>query len=271
MGYGEDMHQLMAARGLATVADHLVPHLRRGARLLDVGCGPGSITLDIAKVVAPGEVVGVDTAAVQIERARSLATEMGVPNVRFEQGDAYALPFPDGSFDLVNANALLQHLSDPVRALREFRRVLRPGGRAAVSDPDWSTWIIEPATPTLDLLRSLRIQVYAHNGGDAGYARHQRRLLIEAGFAHAECSPGVRAFGTPDGTREHARIFLEQLRLFQPTIVETGLADASTLAAVAEALTEWSERPDAVAAFFVFRSIGWVDPPQPDEAAHSAD
>jgi ubiquinone/menaquinone biosynthesis C-methylase UbiE len=192
-----------------------------------------------------------------------LATELRASNVRFEEGDAYALPFPDGSFDVVNANALLQHLGDPIRALREFRRVLRPGGIAAVSgDADWSAWIIEPATPALDLLRELRLQVYAHNGRDACYARHQRRLMLEAGFAHAECYPSVRAFGTPDSVREHTRIFLSELRSVEPTIIAARLADAESVATVADALQAWGERPDATAVIVVFRSIGWVDPPE---------
>jgi SAM-dependent methyltransferase len=271
MGYSAQMHHFMATRSVGSAADHLVPHLRSGIRLLDVGCGPGSITLDFAKVVAPGEVVGVDSAPVQVERARALAAEMGVRNARFEEGDAYALPFPAESFDVVNANALLQHLSDPVRALREFRRVLRPGGLAAVADPDWSTWIVEPVTPTLDLLRTLRLQVYAQNGGDGGYARHQRGMLVDAGFAHAECYPTVRAFGTLDATREHARIFLDQLRSFEPTILAAGLADAPTVAAVAQALHDWGERLDAVAAFVVFRSIGWVGPPRQAAVTRDAD
>jgi ubiquinone/menaquinone biosynthesis C-methylase UbiE len=262
MGYSEEMHQLMAARTAAVASDFLLPHLRPGMRLLDVGCGPGSITLGLAAAVAPGPVVGVDVATVQLERARTLATEQRASNIRFEEGDAYALPFPDDSFDVVNANALLQHLGDPVRALREFRRVLRPGGIAVLSDPDWSTWIIEPATPALDLLRELWLQVFAHNGGDACYARHQRRLMLEAGFAHAECFPSVRRFGTPESVREHTRNSLWNLRSVEPTIIAAELAYAESLASVADALQAWGERPDATAVIVAFRSIGWVDPPE---------
>ena len=68
-------------------------------RLLDVGCGPGSITLGLAEAVAPGEVVGVDLQPAQVEQARALAAERGVANVRFEVASAYALPFPDAAFD----------------------------------------------------------------------------------------------------------------------------------------------------------------------------
>ncbi|MGN6757859.1 MAG: hypothetical protein ACTHMJ_15880 [Thermomicrobiales bacterium] len=72
---------------------------------------------------------------------------------------------------------------------------------------------------------------------------------------------GVREFGTPEGVQEHTRIFAEQLRAFAPTIVQAGFADAATVEAVAEELRAWGERPDATAAFMVFRSLGWVAPP----------
>jgi SAM-dependent methyltransferase len=82
-------------------------------RLLDVGCGPGNISLDLAEAVSPGETVGVDIAPVQLERARALAVERGVITARFEPADAYTLPFADASFDALFATNLLQHLDDP--------------------------------------------------------------------------------------------------------------------------------------------------------------
>src|SRR3982751_2453408 len=111
----------LAGRTATQRGGFFLQHLRPGMRLLDCGCGPGSITLGLAEAVAPGEVVGLDIAPVQIERARALAAEERVSNARFEVGEVYALPFPDASFDAVHANALLCHLGDPVRALREFR------------------------------------------------------------------------------------------------------------------------------------------------------
>ncbi len=119
-------------------------------QLLDVGCGPGAITVGLAGVVAPGEVVGVDFQATQVDQARALAAERGVVNARFEIGDAYQLPFPDGSFDALFAHAVLMHLRDPVRALAEMRRVLRPGGIAGVRDPDLGAVVFTPATSLLE-------------------------------------------------------------------------------------------------------------------------
>jgi ubiquinone/menaquinone biosynthesis C-methylase UbiE len=93
-------------------------------QVLDCGCGPGSITVDVAQRIAPGTVVGIDVDAVQVEQARRLAGERGIANARFEVGSVYELPFPDASFDAAFANNVLNHLGDPLRALLEMRRVL---------------------------------------------------------------------------------------------------------------------------------------------------
>jgi ubiquinone/menaquinone biosynthesis C-methylase UbiE len=102
--YSAEAHAMMGQRTAAQNADFFLPHLRPGMRLLDAGCGQGSITIGLADAVAPGEVVGLDRDPEQVERARALAAERGVTNVRFEVGDAYALPFPDASFDAVFAH-----------------------------------------------------------------------------------------------------------------------------------------------------------------------
>jgi ubiquinone/menaquinone biosynthesis C-methylase UbiE len=137
----------MARRTAAQEAAFFLPHLRPGMRVLDVGCGPGSITVGLAEVVAPGEVVGIDVQQSQVERARDLAVERGVANVRFEVGDVYRLPFLDHSFDAVFAHTVLMHLQEPVRALAEARRVLRPGGITGVRDPDYGTMLSLPRRP----------------------------------------------------------------------------------------------------------------------------
>src|SRR4051812_32455800 len=94
-GYTTHAHRMMAERTATRDAGFFIPHLRPGMRLLDCGCGQGTITVGLAELVTPGEVVGVDVDVVQIERARNHAREQGADNVRFEQADAYTLPYPD--------------------------------------------------------------------------------------------------------------------------------------------------------------------------------
>ena len=143
----------LASRTASRDAGFFVPYLRPGMQLLDVGCGPGSITLGLAELVAPGQIVGIDIQSALIEQARVLAAARGVAaSVRFEVADLYELPFPDESFDAVFANGVLMHLRQPVRALAELRRVLRPGGIAGVRDPDFGASLYAPTTPLLERL-----------------------------------------------------------------------------------------------------------------------
>src|SRR2546429_1955490 len=130
-------------------AAHLLPHLAPGMHLLDVGCGPGTITIDLAARVSPGETVGIDTDAGVVAKAAEAARAAG-SDARIEVGDVFDLDAPDGAFDVVHAHQVLQHLGDPVAALREMRRVCRPGGVVAARDADYAAMTWAPEEPALD-------------------------------------------------------------------------------------------------------------------------
>jgi SAM-dependent methyltransferase len=249
----------MAARAAAREAAFFLPHLRPGMRLLDVGSGPGSIALGLAEVVAPGDVVGVDLQPAQAERARGLAAERGVANARFEVASVYELPFPDGSFDAALAHVVLMHLREPVRALREMRRVLRPGGVVGVRDVDWGGNLFVPATPLLEQWHAMRVRVRQHIGGDPFMGRHHRRLLLEAGFARAEATASVSSAGTPGETRRTAAFQKALLEGLARTAVAEGWMDQPTVDAVAADIDAWAERSDAFSAAVYCEAVGWVD------------
>ena len=130
-GHAEPVLQSHRWRTVENSAAYLLPSLRPGLDLLDVGCGPGTITVDLAARVAPGWVVGLDLSPEPLAEARAAAERAGV-DVSFQVGDVYALEAPDDSFDVVHAHQVLQHLTDPIAALREMARVCRPGGRVAI-------------------------------------------------------------------------------------------------------------------------------------------
>jgi ubiquinone/menaquinone biosynthesis C-methylase UbiE len=114
--------------------------------ILDVGCGPGTITADLAKVVPEGHVIGIERSAEDVlQNARDEAAAQGITNVTYSIGDVLSLSFPDNSFDIVHAHQVLQHVSDPVLALKEMVRVAKPGGIVAARDTDFSamTWYPE--------------------------------------------------------------------------------------------------------------------------------
>ena len=229
-------------------------------QLLDVGCGPGSITLDLAGLVAPGQVVGIDIQRAQIDQARALASARGATTVRFEVGDIYELPFSDASFDVALANGVLMHLSEPVRALAELRRVLRPGGVAGVRDPDWGASLRAPTTPLLDQWSTVRVRVRQHNGGDPFSGRHLRRYLLEAGFARADACASVESAGTSDETVRHAAFLKAQLQGFARTVLAEGWMDQAALDAVVAEIDAWAQRPDAFSATTWCEALGWMGP-----------
>src|ERR1700744_6355541 len=147
-GHHESVLRSHKWRTAENSAAYLLPHLARDARVLDVGCGPGTITAGLADPGPEGHGTGIDAAQSVIEQAREAAG--GRDNLSFTTGDVYALDYPDASFDVVHAHQVLQHLGDPVRALREMRRVARPGGIVAARDGDYGGMIWYPELPVLD-------------------------------------------------------------------------------------------------------------------------
>jgi ubiquinone/menaquinone biosynthesis C-methylase UbiE len=248
----------MALRTAAKEGAFFLPYLRPGMRVLDVGCGPGSITLGLAEAVAPGEVVGVDFQPSQVAQAQAVSAARGLMNTRFEVADVYRLPFPDGSFDAVFAHVVLMHLREPIRALAEMRRVLRPGGIAGVRDSDFGGRIHAPATPLLEQWYALIVRIRQHNGGDPFMGRHHRRLLLEAGFVRAEASVSVWSAGTPEETRQRASYLKAQLQSFAPTALAEGWMEQTTVEAVGAEIDTWAGRPDALYVEMMCEALGWV-------------
>jgi len=264
LGYNSAEQERMGRRTTTHSASFLLRRLRPGMRVLDAGCGPGSITVGLAAAVALGGVVGLDRAERQLMVARERAVVAGVGNVRFVHGDVYALPFPDGAFDAVLAHALLKHLRDPLAALKEFHRVLALDGVVGIADLDWGALLWEPATPLLDEARELLLRVWIHNGASPFYARHQRRLLLEAGFSRNEAHM-LATYPSHAGDRQATTRWAATLaRWFQePAFVETALGqgwvDEERLDALVTEIRNWGECPDAFFAVMPCAAIGWVD------------
>jgi ubiquinone/menaquinone biosynthesis C-methylase UbiE len=250
-------------RDAKTFLPFLAPHLKPGMEILDAGCGVGAIALDLAATAAPKLIVGVDVDEAQLAAARESALVRGIANASFEVGSAYDLPFPDESFDVVYANTVLLYLREPVRALRELRRVLRPGGIAAVSDDDISTTVFSPDIPELHLVGDLFVRAVAHEGGNTSYSRHLRTLMLEAGFARTQgfgLTPEV--YGDAEATRWIAdfAIGLFTAATMAETIVEQGWATREQLNQMVAGLNEWAVRPDAFLTWLYCAALGWNAP-----------
>jgi ubiquinone/menaquinone biosynthesis C-methylase UbiE len=256
------MHRPAHARRTADRnAAFFLPHLRPGMRLLDAGCGAGSITLGLEEAVAGGNAVGIDASNEAIASARATASSLAHHNLRFATGDMTALPFADVSFDAVFCHAVLQHLRDPLSALRELRRVLSPGGIIGAADADIDGSIIAPADPTLDasarLLQDLRAQT---TGGDLRIGKHLRRLLHEAGFEHVVSSVRADSDGDAESVRRTGIFWATYYRApeLKDYAIDLALATESQLDAMSDAWLRWSESPGAFWARFWCQAVAWA-------------
>ena len=259
-----EWNRAVFARRTGRVAAFLAPHLQAGMRLLDCGCGPGSITVDLAQRVAPGEAIGIDLRADALAQGRALARERGITNVAFQRASVYELPYPEGSFDAAFACAVLQHLAAPLAALKEMRRVLKPGGVIGIVDGSSPITFRHPTTSLLDDWDRLRALEREHNTGRLSEALHLRALLREAGFARTQASGEMTTeAGPPAGsieeTRRVAQHHLIRLRgVLGELAIAQGWATKEKLEQIAEALTAWGESPDAFYARPAFTAIGWA-------------
>lgn len=239
-----------------------LPHLKTGFSLLDCGCGVGSITLDLAELVVPGQVIGLDMDESQLEIARTNAKERGLTNVTFEEGNVYQLRFDPGMFDAVLAHTLLYHLSDPLRALKELRRVLKPGGLAAISDDDFNTITISPDHPLSQKLIDLMKRVILFNGGSPFYSRNLRGLLLEAGFTRTEgFAVAADHYGRLDETRRMAHVMNRQLNdpVMLNLVTSQSWATQKEIDEISAWIQEWGERPDAFMAIMYCAALGWKE------------
>ena len=229
-------------------AAYLLPSLVPGQALLDVGCGPGTITLDLARRVAPGQVSALDRSAEVIAEAEAARSAAAVTNVAFSVGDVYGLDHDDATFDVVHAHQVLQHLSDPSRALSEMRRVLRPGGTVAVRDSDYGAFVWSPADARLDRWLDLYHQVTARNGAEADAGRHLPRWVRAAGFGWIEATSSTWTFAEPQSRSWWGELWAERVErsAFAEQAVSFHLSDPGELAEIATAWRQWAKDEDAM-------------------------
>jgi ubiquinone/menaquinone biosynthesis C-methylase UbiE len=227
-------------------AGYLIGLLRPGMSLLDVGCGPGTITAGLAALVAPGPVTAVDAAAGSLAEARRTAAGRGLANVAFAVADVHALGGADGVFDVVHAHQVLQHVADPVLALREMRRVCAPGGVVAARDADYAQMTWYPAVPALDEWLALYRRVARANGGEPDAGRRLRSWARHAGFAEVTSTASAWCFATPEERAWWGGTWSE--RITKSTLagqaLARGLATRHDLDRMAAGWHEWAAAGD---------------------------
>ncbi|MEU8706416.1 methyltransferase domain-containing protein [Streptomyces sp. NPDC048565] len=246
-GHHESVLRSHQWRTAANSAAYLIGELRPGQAVLDVGCGPGTITADLAALVAPGRVTAVDSSGGILERAARNAAERGVDNVEFATADVHSLDFPDDSFDVVHAHQVLQHVSDPVQALREMRRVCRPGGIVAARDSDYGAMAWYPEVPGLPEWLELYHRVARANGGEPDAGRRLLSWARQAGFTDINPTAAAWCFATPENRAWWSGLWAERTTasVYAELAVDGGHASAGELTAIADAWRAWGDEPDA--------------------------
>lgn len=245
-GHHESVLRSHLTRTVENSAAYLVDRLRPGMAVLDVGCGPGTITAGIAERVAPGTVVGIDNAPEILDTARGTARDRGVGNVRFEVGDVYAIDAEAQTFDVVHAHQVLQHLVDPVAALVEMRRVCRPDGVVAARDSDYAAMTWYPLVPGLDRWLALYHDVTRSNRAEADAGRRLHSWARAAGFSDVRCSASAWCFATPEEREWWGGTWAERVvssRIAEQAL-ERSLATEAELHEIASAFREWAADDD---------------------------
>ena len=247
MGYSEEFRQMLNRRSARTHAAYLLPHLSSGQRMLDFGCGPGTLSVGLAKAVEPGELHGIDMKESEIELARAAAAGGGHENATFHVGDVTDLPFEDDYFDVAHCHTVLMHVPDTAATLQEVRRVLKPGGLVASREAIVASSFMEPVPEALHRAWDTFARLVAANRGHPQIGKHLKARFLEAGFTDIRASASFDVFGTPEDVA-FFHTFVTGWFL-SPDVVAAatkhGLATHEQFDEWRRALGEWKDHPGA--------------------------
>jgi ubiquinone/menaquinone biosynthesis C-methylase UbiE len=244
-GHSESVLRSHRWRTAENSAAHLLEHLRPGDRLLDVGSGPGTLTLDLAARVAPGRTTAVEHTAEALDLTRAEAARRGV-DIDLVVADVHALDLPDDAFDVVHAHQVLQHLTDPVAALREMARVCRPGGLVAVRDVDYAATTWFPDDAGLDAWMALYQRCARANGGEPDAGRYLLAWAHAAGFPDVTASASTWCFATDADRAWWGGMWADRIleSAMARQALDAGYATRAELEAISRAWRAWAAHPD---------------------------
>lgn len=244
-GHHESVLRSHRWRTAENSAAYLLPRLRPGLSVLDVGAGPGTITADLAELVGPGRVTAVETSESALDLARATVASRNLTNVDFRVGDVHRLDLPDDTYDVVHAHQVLQHVGDPVQALREMRRVAKPGGVVAARDSDYRAFAWYPLLPELDEWMALYQRMARANGGEPDAGRRLLSWARAAGFAEVEATASTWCFADQEDRDWWGGMWAD--RILQSDLARQARASGvgeDDLARISAAWRAWAADPD---------------------------
>ena len=251
MGYSEEFRQLLDRRSAKTHARYLLRHLIPGHRVLDFGCGPGTISIGLARAVEPGELHGIDVEESQIGLARAAAEAGRHRNMTFHVGDVTDLPFEDDFFDVAHCHAVLMHVPDTPATLSEVKRVVKPGGIVGAREMFVGSSFLEPGGEAVDAAWTALARPLGANGGHPQMGRELKGTFLDAGFSDVRAGGSFDFFGSAEDVA-FLRAFIDNW-FYSPEVLEAatkyGLATREEFDQWREGLDAWQSDPGACGAF----------------------
>ena len=248
MGFSEEMLEALRRATAEANAAYLLPYLRPGLRVLDFGCGPGTISVGLAKAAAPGELHGVDMEESQIALARSVAKASGIQNAVFHVGDVVDMPFEDGFFDVAHCHNVLMHIPDTAAVLAEVKRVLKPGGIIGCRELICGSSFTQPDFGVIRKSWDMFEDLIAADDGHPQMGRELKNHIVEAGFTNVQMTASFEMFSAP---ADIAFIYGFANKWFlSPEITEAaikyGASTRELCDAIANAYERWKDHPGAI-------------------------
>lgn len=176
-------------------------------QIIDLGCGTGTISCAIAHNFPNAHIQGVDRSDRLLNKARQLQKEQQLNNLEFIQGNAYSLNLPNTSIDFVYGRLLFQHLAEPIKALKEITRVLKPGGKVCLLDVSDSWFSVNPEPQAFTELRERLGTIQASQGGDSQVGQKLGSYLSKAGFHQIETRVEVVTSDRLGGIEQFLNLF----------------------------------------------------------------
>lgn len=243
-GHHDSVLRSHRLRTVDNSAAYLIPRLDSTATLLDIGAGPGTITVDFATRVA--RVTATEIGPAELSLSQQQAAERGVDNIEFRVEDVHALSFAESSFDIVHAHQVLQHVADPVTALREMARVTKPGGVVAARDADYAGFVWWPRLPALDDWLHLYSTAARANGGEPDAGRRLLSWARSAGLRSIVSTSSTWCYATPEDRQEWGGMWAKRIleSALARQLVDSGLATTADLSRISAAWMSWAESED---------------------------
>ncbi|MXY22034.1 MAG: class I SAM-dependent methyltransferase [Dehalococcoidia bacterium] len=247
MGFSEEMIESLRRYTAEASAAYLLPYLRPGLRVLDIGCGPGNISVGLAKAVAPGHLHGVDMEESQIELAKSVAKANGQDNAIFHVGDIVDLPFEDSFFDVVHCHNVLMHIPNTAAVLAEAKRVLKSGGIIGCREMICESSFTHPDFGVIRKAWDMFEDLLAADDGHPQMGKELKNRIVEAGFTNVRMDVTFDIYNTPEDIA-FIHTFANKWFL-SPEITDAaikyGAATQELCDAILNAYDRWKDHPGA--------------------------